>query len=99
LTIATAYSSVNDGLESRICPQAVAGWLSASAKWAPAYIASGVLPNISESALPADGSIPTIPDPRENEDCLFLDVFVPARVFHGSHKNKSVPVMVYIHGE
>ncbi|PVH68570.1 alpha/beta-hydrolase, partial [Cadophora sp. DSE1049] len=92
------YSSVNDGLDSRICPQATAGWLFTSAQWAPAYIASGVLPNITDSAVPASGSTPTVRDPRENEDCLFLDVFAPARVFDNLHNNQSVPVVVYLHG-
>ncbi|KAL1651391.1 hypothetical protein SLS58_000731 [Diplodia intermedia] len=33
-------------------------------------------------------------DPRETEDCLFLDVIVPQKVFHG----KGAPVLVWIYG-
>jgi carboxylesterase type B len=40
------------------------------------------------------------PDPRESEDCLFLDVLVPAQVFTKRQKKgyKGAPVMVWIYG-
>jgi len=45
------------------------------------------------------GVIPP-PDPRESEDCLFLDVLVPTQVFEKKQKNdyKGAPVMVWIYG-
>jgi len=41
------------------------------------------------------------PDPRENEDCLFLDVIVPAKVLkHASTKGKNggAPVLIWFYG-
>jgi acetyl esterase/lipase len=39
------------------------------------------------------------PDPRETEDCLFLDVLVPKAVFDNRQSNKGLaPVMVWIYG-
>jgi carboxylesterase type B len=40
------------------------------------------------------------PDPRESEDCLYLDVVVPNHVFDGRHDTQKpkAPVMVWIYG-
>lgn len=38
------------------------------------------------------------PDPRESEDCLFLDVFVPEDVFENAGKGFGAPVLVWIYG-
>lgn len=45
------------------------------------------------------GLIPP-PDPRESEDCLFLDVLVPTKVFEKRRDKdyKGAPVMVWIYG-
>lgn len=55
--------------------------------------------NISDVNL--NGTRPT-PDPRENEDCLFLDVYVPKKVFNaacnGRERAKLKPVLVWIYG-
>lgn len=36
-----------------------------------------------------------------SEDCLFLDVFVPEKIFHSAHRHRSgggAPVLVWIFG-
>jgi len=39
------------------------------------------------------------PDPRETEDCLFLDVLVPEAVFNNRNSKKGLaPVMVWVYG-
>lgn len=45
----------------------------------------------------------TPPDPRMTEDCLFLDVMVPRKVFDkrsskGKGRKKGAAVLVWIHG-
>lgn len=43
-------------------------------------------------------TVPT-PDPRETEDCLFLDVIVPRAVFTRRKENlNKAPVLVWIYG-
>lgn len=37
-------------------------------------------------------------DPRTTEDCLFLDVLVPKKVFDKARNEKKVPVLVWIYG-
>lgn len=47
---------------------------------------------------------PSDPDPRSTEDCLFLDVVAPKKVFDRAQNKKSVskgflaPVLVWIYG-
>ena len=36
--------------------------------------------------------------PQESEDCLFLDVYVPRRIFRDRFYGEGSPVMVWIHG-
>jgi carboxylesterase type B len=81
----------------RICPQANGAWgaivqeaLLAQALGRPpvTYVPSGAN---------ASSPVPT-PDPRESEDCLFLDVFVPEDVFKKAGKGFGAPVLVWIYG-
>ena len=37
-------------------------------------------------------------DPRETEDCLFLDVAVPQKIFERRYQGAGAPVLVWIHG-
>jgi carboxylesterase type B len=65
-----------------------------------------LLPGIREyqAGNPDAGSLSSAeleppPDPRETEDCLFLDVLVPESVFNNRHKKKNLaPVMVWFYG-
>lgn len=45
----------------------------------------------------ASSPVPT-PDPRESEDCLFLDVFVPEDILNNVGKGYGAPVLVWIYG-
>ena len=49
--------------------------------------------NISSSSPPPQ-------DPRVSEDCLFLDIVVPEKVFEQAapHRKPSAPVLVWIYG-
>jgi acetylcholinesterase len=95
---------MNNGDMGRICPQATAPWVETSAvEWLYPYLSSGVIPNASYAAeLTAPNLNYTVPadrDPRENEDCLFLDVYVPRSTFQQHQQSGyGTPVVVYIHG-
>lgn len=73
--------------------------MTTSVQWLFPYLTKGILPNFTSPAdAPAknSGSPALARDPRENEDCLFLDVLVPKEVFNKS--DKKTPVLVEIHG-
>ncbi|KAJ9667826.1 hypothetical protein H2201_002012 [Coniosporium apollinis] len=84
-------SAIQDGMVERRCPQALPNWV--------------VMPTqTSSSALPPSAtgsSVPSAREPQEEEDCLFLDVVVPQKVFekvgYGSDPPAS-PVLVRLHG-
>lgn len=97
---ATNRSVIQDGSVTRICPQATPSWLVEAGVWAFPYIVSGTIPNITYSlTTPNNDSLPITRDPRENEDCLFLDVMVPKKVFENAGPGAKAPVMVYIYGK
>ncbi|KAI9666250.1 MAG: hypothetical protein M1821_004185 [Bathelium mastoideum] len=88
-------STVNNGLDGRICPQADPSWLNTELQFLGQYLLTGnttppALTNSSSTSLPAQ-------DPRTNEDCLFLDVIVPQDIFE-SNKSQLAPVLVWIYG-
>ncbi|KAB2578069.1 Carboxylesterase patB [Lasiodiplodia theobromae] len=93
---ATNRSSVQDGSELRICPQASPAWLAIAAEFIPQYLISGKLPNVSTTE-PTVAENVTI-GPSESEDCLFLDVIVPEKVFKRAGKGYGAPVLVWIYG-
>ena len=75
---------VNHGLLGYICPQAPPFWFD-QANTALGDLAAVIPPAASSQA--------------ENEDCLFLDVTVPIKVFHKrSRTSKLAPVLFNIHG-
>ncbi|KAI8939663.1 hypothetical protein NX059_003420 [Plenodomus lindquistii] len=92
-------SAVNNGDISRICPQASPAWGQASTQFLGAVLLGLPIPNITYVAPGANSSSP-IParDPRESEDCLFLDVFVPQDVLSKAGKGYGAPVLVWIYG-
>lgn len=102
---------VQTGDVGRICPQASTIWED---DIEPAFLLS-LLYNTTFSASTNISSYTYEPDkmdPRTSEDCLFLDVVVPKRIFdhaqqntdRGNHhkpfvpKNKLAPVLVWIYG-
>ncbi|KAJ6016159.1 hypothetical protein N7540_010750 [Penicillium herquei] len=96
-------TKVQNGTVGRVCPQAVPIWFE--------YIEPPFLLSILEGTqfnLSTDISsypyVPTTPDPRTTEDCLFLDVIVPEEVFNRSRSSRIssrkslAPVLVWIDG-
>jgi hypothetical protein len=75
-------TQVNNGSVGSICPQASPPWLAIGSEFSLAY-ALGIPFNFAaaEAALAA-ANLSSTPDPRETEDCLFLDVFVPKHIFN-----------------
>ena len=72
-------TTVNNGSVGRICPQANPSWESTAASFVIDYL-TGQKYDPSKSSSSAS-SAPPIQDPRSTEDCLFLDVVVPQKIF------------------
>ncbi|POR37838.1 Carboxylic ester hydrolase [Tolypocladium paradoxum] len=70
------------------CPQAFAVWYLCGKA-----LQAGTVNSTDE----CDASLLPPADPSEREDCLFLDIMVPKRVFDNRHAQKS-PVMVWFYG-
>ena len=87
----------------RICPQALPAWLAISAQFVPAYLAGKPfdLAAAEASLMNATAQAPPV-DPRTTEDCLFLDVYSPKKVFDRAASNDrqkgGAPVLVWIYG-
>ena len=96
----TNRSTVNDGQDGRICPQAVPQWSKERPLFLQAYYEG--MGNVSSftNAVPPGinitGVAPGPRDPRTNEDCLFLEVIVPKTVYHSS--TSRAPVFVWTFG-
>ncbi|PSN60795.1 acetylcholinesterase precursor [Corynespora cassiicola Philippines] len=91
-------SVVQDGLESRMCPQNYPPWM-ATIGWVPGYLQSGAVPNTTVEAGPSTNSSSVQPrDPSQNEDCLFLDVMAPQEIFEKAGRGYGAPVLVWIYG-
>ena len=94
---------MNTGSVGRICPQATPAWEAIAGQFVPKYL-TGQSFNLSAaqaSITQASGSAPP-QDPRTSEDCLYLDVVVPEKVFTKATKNvkasSGAPVLVWIYG-
>ncbi len=88
-------NTVQTGAPDRICPQATSKWLSIADQFLSYYIAGQTQFNTSSF-----NETKTVPpkDPRETEDCLFLDVDVPKAVFDNAKKENGAAVLVWIYG-
>lgn len=91
--------AVNNGSVGRICAQANPAWVAIASQFIPAYL-TGQPFNVSaaEAALANYSGPAPAPDPRTTEDCLFLDVYSPKKVFDAGGENGGAPVMVWIYG-
>ncbi|KAF7595443.1 hypothetical protein BBP40_006065 [Aspergillus hancockii] len=95
-------SRVQTGVVGRVCPQATPIW----SKFIMPHFLKSYFTNSTFSA-PVDvyaySDTPS-QDPRISEDCLFLDVVVPQKVFNRAQcktpvpKEKLAPVIVYFYG-
>ena len=93
--------TVNRGEIGRICPQAYPAWLSIATQFLPAYLSGQPFnPSAAEAPLAASSLSPPPQDPRTSEDCLFLDVIVPQKVFNDViyARKAVVPVLVWLYG-
>ncbi|MCJ1356216.1 MAG: hypothetical protein MMC33_006210 [Icmadophila ericetorum] len=97
-------TTVNNGSVGHICPQADPAWGAITALFVPDYLegipfnltaAEIYLANMSTGVLPKQ-------DPRTSEDCLFLDVYPPKKVFQqapvSAAGGQGAPVLVWIYG-
>ncbi|KAK1756998.1 Alpha/Beta hydrolase protein [Echria macrotheca] len=80
--------TVNDGSTTRICPQASGAWFGLSVPF--------LFETLTGQPPPSGPAPPSGPDPRESEDCLYLNVKSPRKVFDNNLSN--LPVLVWIHG-
>ncbi len=93
---------IDQGKIDRVCPQASPAWSPVAVEFLRTYFA-GTSFNASafDSALANSlSSEPPSQDPRVSEDCLFLNVIVPQKVFEQAapHRQPLAPVLVWIHG-
>lgn len=93
---------MQNGAQSRICPQATPSWLQTSA-WINNYLEGKniTLTHASVAAINNSLAIKTVPAQAADatEDCLFLDVMVPKPIFEKGLQGKNgSAVMVWIYG-
>ena len=86
----------------RITVNGIEEWMSGQVDFITAYLTgkntSQYTNPSTNTASTSSPSLPT-PDPRTSEDCLFLDVIVPERIFNSaSATKKPAPVLVWIFG-
>ncbi|CAG8069175.1 unnamed protein product [Penicillium salamii] len=88
----TNRSAIQSNSASISCAQATTGWQLRTSEYTNNYLKTGIVPNVSYSDLSAisAGGV---------EDCLFLDVQVPHKIFDKHTRDgKLSPVLVWIHG-
>ncbi|KAL2062254.1 hypothetical protein VTL71DRAFT_6520 [Oculimacula yallundae] len=94
----TINRTLNDGQQGSMCAQAVPYWPKvATAALGGSNAATIAYVNSQVQAASAALTINSLaaPDPRQSEDCLFLDVVVPEPIYTN---NKSAPVLVWVYG-
>ena len=96
-------ATVQNGSNDRVCYSAGPAWFNTAVQFLPAYL-TGQVDAFYEAQK--NGSGPPLqapkPDPRETEDCLFLDVVAPKKIFDARRKyaprKGGAAVLVWIHG-
>ncbi|KAF2148643.1 carboxylesterase family protein-like protein [Myriangium duriaei CBS 260.36] len=87
---------VQSGQDARICPQALPDWYNTASEFLPQYLFGQR--KFNDSSWPRQNLTMPLDDLTTNEDCLFLDVFVPDDVWNQRHSGKKVPVLFWIFG-
>jgi carboxylesterase type B len=100
---------VQDGSVGTICAQGTPNWTGIVPLWLEHYLAGNasefdyaVAQSEVAATLANNPNLTFAADPRETEDCLFLDVFVPKQVFDsaqdvGKRKgSRGAPVLVWL---
>lgn len=91
---------IQDGSVGRVCPQASPIWETDIELPFLASLLTGSKFNQSTN-ISSYPYVPAKKDPRTTEDCLFLDVVVPKKIFDRGQNNPSknlAPVLVWIYG-
>jgi cholinesterase len=88
------YPVFNDGSKAVSCIQAVPYWTVYTTAWVTNGTAAF---NISEGYQPPDVTFMPPQDPQMSEDCLFLDVMVPKKIFDNANKRSGAPVYAVSH--
>ena len=96
---------IDDGSVARVCPQALPLGTFVSDVYNSYYSRTGdtSLEGFQNATVGYNYPQNTPQDPRATEDCLFLDVMVPQKVFNTrtskvGQRRKGAAVMVWIHG-
>ncbi|PVH86075.1 alpha/beta-hydrolase [Cadophora sp. DSE1049] len=87
----------NGGSYPIVCYQASSEWTITAFRVALGANASQLSYTVPTLESINVTSIPK-PQPGESEDCLFLDVFVPEKIFDARQMSGGAPVVVWIHG-
>ncbi|EWZ80600.1 hypothetical protein FOWG_15315 [Fusarium oxysporum f. sp. lycopersici MN25] len=91
--------TIDKGDVGRICPQAMAAWEVYTSFTGPDFL-SGKISTLTDDhihALHEPSDLKIVIDPRETEDCLFLDVVTPVETFDSPVK-KLAPVIFWLSG-
>lgn len=95
--------TVQDGSEGRICPASSPSWFTFNREWTPAYLEGEGFNGTMQQLNAINSTIPErAADPRTNEDCLFLDVLVPEKIYDLKDIARNftpAPVLVWIYGK
>ena len=81
--------------------KAIPGWLAVFDQFLGPYLTGHTDTFYQKYPSPASFPAPSVPPagPSETEDCLFLDVMVPATVFQKqAFRSSDVPVLVWFYG-
>jgi len=84
-----------------MCPQSGPAWFFIGQSWISSLVLGTPCENCLKPYIPAGASwnLPLAPpDPREMEDCLFLDLFVPEKVLKSVGKGRGADVLVWFSG-
>lgn len=93
-------TQIQDGSVGRVCPQASTIWAQDIQGPFLASLLTGSKFNQSTN-ISSYPYVPAKQDPRTTEDCLFLDVVVPKKIFdrgQNQTSKKLAPVIVWIYG-
>ncbi|KAL9564730.1 hypothetical protein ACKAV7_011182 [Fusarium commune] len=91
--------TIDKGDVGRICPKAMAAWEVYTSFTGPDFL-SGKISTLTDDhkhALHEPSDLKIAIDPRETEDCLFLDVVTPVETFDSPVK-KLAPVIFWLSG-
>ena len=89
-------SQIFTGETGRICSQATTNLTDILEQYLSEYLLHNKT-NWQRSDFKSASNSTLTKDPRSTEDCLFLDVQVPQKIFEAREQRKS-PVLVWIHG-